>query len=392
MRTAINTILASVIIVTVFAGCTKKEYGEKTESAAAGTLTDIVKLLPQSIKEINLRTETVMPRTFTKELAVPAKILANQDHEALVGSLVQGRVCRVFAKAGDYVKAGQDLMLVEGLEIGEIKAQFLTASANVDYHKANFERQKKLLEENIGSQKTYLEAQNELEKSIAEYSAQVNRIKTIHLSENEIISQKSQSSDNRDFGTLSIKSPISGVVVERNVVIGQSIDVSANAFKIVNLVNVWADGQIYEKDIDKVKENTKVVFISQEFPDDSFTGRISYIGPIIDEKTRTITIRAEFSNESGKLKPQMFGELKIPVSKTDAFVVPAGALVKMDNADFVFVLKDNETFKRTPIIIGQSQNEFAEIRSGLENGDVVVVNGSSYLKAEMLKATLGEGE
>jgi membrane fusion protein, heavy metal efflux system len=290
------------------------------------------------------------------------------------------------------VKAGQNLMLVEGLEIGEIKALFLSAKANLEYQKANFDRQKKLLEENVGSQKAFLEVQNEYEKALAEYTAEENRIKAIHLSVNDVINQKYQMANAQDFGTLPVKSPIEGIVVERNVVIGQSIDQSTNAFRIINLSNVWADGQIYEKDIENVHENARVVFASPAFPNDSFTGRISYIGKTIDEKTRTITVRAEFSNSNGKLKPQMFGELKLPLAKIETIVVPAEALAKMDNADYVFVQKDSETFEKTPVIIGNTHNELAEIKDGLKTGDIVAVKGSSYLKAEMLKATLGEGE
>ncbi|HEX7510095.1 MAG TPA: efflux RND transporter periplasmic adaptor subunit, partial [Chitinivibrionales bacterium] len=184
-----------------------------------------------------------MQKPFTKYVTVPAKVLANQDNEALVGSLVQGRVCKVFVKAGDNVKAGQELMHVEGLEIGQIKAGFLSAKANLEYQKSNYERQKKLIEQNVGAQKNLLETQNEYEKAQAEYNAEKNRINAIGLTENEVEDGKHAVSEEHSSGTLPIKSPIGGIVVERNVVIGQLIEATTTAFKIINLSSVWVDGQ-----------------------------------------------------------------------------------------------------------------------------------------------------
>jgi multidrug efflux pump subunit AcrA (membrane-fusion protein) len=88
----------------------------------------------------------------------------------------------------------------------------------------------------------------------------------------------------------------------------------------------------------------------------------------------------------------MFGELRVPVGKNEALVVPAEALAKIDNTDYVFVKKNDETFEKTPVTTGVTQNEYTEIRSGLKEGDIVVVKGSSYLKAELLKASSGEEE
>jgi cobalt-zinc-cadmium efflux system membrane fusion protein len=319
--------------------------------------------------------------------------LANQDNEALVGSLVQGRVCKVFVKAGDKVKAGQELMLLEGLEIGQIKAGFLSARANLEYQKSNYERQKKLLEENVGAQKNLLETQNEYEKARAEYNAEKNRINAIGLTDSEVVDGKNDHSDDHGSGTLPVKSPISGIVVERNVVIGQLIEATTTAFKIINLSSVWVDGQIYEKDAGRITIKTAADFLASSYPGEPFRGKVTYIGQVIDEKTRTITVRAEFTNPAGKLKPQMFGELKIPdENNSTALVVPAEALIKIDNADYIFIQKKDSSFEKMAVVAGAGHNEQVEILKGLKDGDKIVVKDAFYLKSELLKASLGEGE
>ena len=386
-------IIVSLCIAGGLLGCSHEKNVKAEPTSEEPNRAALVRLTQASIKEIGIITEAIMQKPFTKYVTVPAKVLANQDNEALVGSLVQGRVCKVFVKAGDNVKAGQELMHVEGLEIGQIKAGFLSAKANLEYQKSNYERQKKLIEQNVGAQKNLLETQNEYEKAQAEYNAEKNRINAIGLTENEVEDGKHAVSEEHSSGTLPIKSPIGGIVVERNVVIGQLIEATTTAFKIINLSSVWVDGQIYEKDAGKITGKTTADFTASSYPDEPFKGMVTYIGQIIDEKTRTITIRAEFNNAAGKLKPQMFGELRIPnKNNSTALMVPAEALVKIENADYLFIQKEDTAFEKIPVTICCAQNELVEITKGLKDGDKIVVKGAFYLKSELLKASLGEGE
>jgi cobalt-zinc-cadmium efflux system membrane fusion protein len=383
-------IMVSLTMAIVVTGCGKEKIDKEQRASGEPSRAAIVKLTQSSIKEIGLQIETISRKTFTKYVTIPAKVVANQDNEAIVGSLIQGRVCKVLVKAGDYVKTGQELMLLEGLEIGQIKAGFLSAKANLEYRKTNYERQKKLFEENVGAQKNLLETQNEYLKAQAEYHAEKNRINAIGLTDSEVIDGKSTQSDEHGSATLPIRSPISGVVVERNVVIGQLIEATTTAFKIINLSVVWVDGQMYEKDAGKIAGKTNVDFLVSSYPGETFRGNVIYIGQMIDEKTRTITIRAELSNSSGKLKPQMFGELKIPGgNNSTAILVPAEAIIKIDNADYVFVQKEDAAFEKIPVTVCCAQNELVEITKGLKDGDAIVIKGAFYLKSELMKSSIG---
>jgi cobalt-zinc-cadmium efflux system membrane fusion protein len=382
----------TVAFMAALTGCGKKESAGQAAVQEESPFSE-VKLSQKSIGEIGVQSEAIARRPFSHTITIPAKVVANQDNEALVGSLVPGRVSKVFVKAGDHVKAGQPLMLVEGLEIGEIKAGFLAARANLEYQKANFERQKKLVEEKVGAQKNLLETQNEYEKALAEFHAEENRINAIGLSSADVIDGKESGSDDHRGGALAVKSPISGVVVERNVVIGQQIEGATNAFRIINLASVWVDGQIYEKDLDRIRKDAAPQFVASAYPQQPFSGRIIYLGQVIDEQSRTLTIRAEFTNADGRLKPQMFGELKLQNKAGDeSLVIPAEALAKFDNADFLFVQKDDSTFEKRAVKLGAVENELVEISEGLAAGERVVTKGAFFLKSEMLKGSLGEEE
>ncbi len=281
-------------------------------------------------------------------------------------------------------------MTVEGLDIGTIKAGFLKAKANLDFTKSTFERQMKLFEEKIGSQKSLLESQAEFEKASAEFKAEDKRIHSIGLSDEDMLNGKSH--DEHTSGTLPIKSPINGIVVERNIVVGQLIETNTNAFKVVNTSSVWIDGQVFEKDLNKINQKTKAVFVSSIYPNEEFYGDVIYIGQSIDEKSRTLLIRTEFSNIKNKLKPQMFGDLKLPVGdNTQAIMVPEESVVKEGDKYFVFIKTSDSTFEQRFVTIGLTSNNRIEITDGLKEGEIVVSKGVFFLKSELKKEEL-EGD
>lgn len=402
MKLNIKLLLVVIFQVFILIGCSEKDSHKNEGKQEEGheshkdevkhdeeheKHSKLVKLSQESLKLINIQTETISLQAMTGFITIPATIVHNQDNEAQVGSLVQGRVQKVFVKIGDYVKAGQVLMTVEGLDIGTIKAGFLKAKANLDFTKSTYERQKKLFEEKIGSQKSLLESQAEYEKAAAEFKAEDKRIHSIGLSDEDMLNGKSH--DEHTSGTLPIKSPISGIVVERNIVVGQLIETNTNAFKVVNTSSVWIDGQVFEKDLNKFTQKTSAIFTSTVFPNEKFTGNVIYIGQSIDEKSRTLLVRTEFSNNKNKLKPQMFGELKIPVGdNTQALLIPEEALIKEGDKYFVFIKESDTTFEQRFVSIGLTTNNRIEIIGGLREGEIVVSKGAFYLISEMKKEEL----
>jgi cobalt-zinc-cadmium efflux system membrane fusion protein len=171
------------------------------------------------------------------------------------------------------------------------------------------------------------------------------------------------------------------------------VDGTTNAFKIISTASVWIDGQIYEKDITRINQKTKVDFISSTYPGEKFSGSIINIGQTIDERSRTITIRAEFKNPDRKLKPQMFGEMLIPSNENSmAILIPAESIIKIENQDHVFVRLEDFSFQKRKVLTGTLMDELIEIKEGLNEKDQVVTKGAFYLKSESLKDQIEEHE
>jgi membrane fusion protein, heavy metal efflux system len=387
----LNFKITAAISIILFAlyGCNNDAETQQKEEVTETGKNEVV-LTAESIKLVKIQTEPATMQLLTGFISLPATIVPNQDNEALVGSLVQGRVQRVYARIGDYVGAGQVLMTVEGLDIGTMKASFLKAKASLDFAKATYERQKKLFDEKIGSQKSLLESQAEYEKALAELKAEDKRIHSIGLTDNDILNDKTN--DDHTSGTLQIKSPISGIVTERNVVIGQLVDATTNAFKIINTSSVWIDGQVFEKDLNKINQKTRAVFVTSIYPDEKFDGNIIYIAQSIDEHSRTLLIRGAFSNTQSKLKPQMFGELRLPMGENArAIMIPEEAIVKEAGLSYIFIKTSDTTFEQRIVITGSAIDNKVEIKDGLKESEIFVSKGVFYLKSELKKEEL-EGD
>jgi cobalt-zinc-cadmium efflux system membrane fusion protein len=329
-------ILLSIQCLSLFS-CGKPAENKDAETKPdAKNKVNIIKLTPDAVRDINLTISEVKEGELTGEIVAPATLIPNPDLEAYVGTLVEGRVSKVFASIGDHVSKGQILMIIEGMQIGEIKSQYSKSKANLDFAEANYQRLKKLIEQNVGSQKAFLEAKEEFEKAKAEFNADDKRIHTIGLSDIDVESDNENL--NHTSGLLSIKSPIDGIIIERSIVLGQLIEPATNAFRIVNTSTLFADGQIYENDLSRIDGKPNITINTTADPNESFPGKITYIGEIVDKETRTIKVRAAISNNSRKLKPEMFAEMRIPIGKAvKSIVIPAEAVVREGDDNYVFV-------------------------------------------------------
>ncbi|MEW6506168.1 MAG: efflux RND transporter periplasmic adaptor subunit [Bacteroidota bacterium] len=396
MKFHIKFLLMLIISTALFIGCGEKKNEEVKEEGQEHGKEEVV-ISDKAMKEMGIETQVIKEEILTGVIKAAAKLIPDQDFEAQVGSLVQGRVHKVFVKEGDNVKAGQVLMQLEGLEIGELKAVYLKAKSNLDYYKAVYERQKTLIEQNIGSQKVLQEAKADYEKASAEFNAEDNRIHAVGLSHEDVLENGTHE---HIGGILPIKSPINGIVTERNVVIGQLVEANTTAFRIMNISNLWAEGQIYEKDISKLSGKPKIEFTTSAYPKERFKGEVILVGQTIDEHSRTIKVRATFNNPVNRLKPQMFGEMFIPIGgNIKGIVVPSDAIVKENGKSYLFTVENDLTlptgrhvFKKQLVEIGSELGGKIEIKTGLKEGDKIAYKGVFFLKSELLKETLAEEE
>jgi multidrug efflux pump subunit AcrA (membrane-fusion protein)/rubrerythrin len=184
--------------------------------------------------------------------------------------------------------------------------------------------------------------------------------------------------------TLQVVSPQDGFVVEKMVVEGQMVDAGMKLYRLADLGLVWVLAQIYEQDLDYVKLGQEATVTLSYLPDREFRGRVTYIYPNVDEKTRTARVRMEFHNPGYFLKPGMFATVQVLSELAPSvLLVPDMAILRSGEKNTVFVALDGGRFEPHTVTLGpQAENDTYQVLSGLSEGDRIVTSGQFLLDSE----------
>lgn len=181
---------------------------------------------------------------------------------------------------------------------------------------------------------------------------------------------------------LPIYTPLSGVVIEKMVQQGQYVNTGDPLFNIADLSTVWVEVEVYENEFPNIHLGQQVEIRSQSFPGKPFTGRISFIYPFLDPKTRTVKARVEMHNPGMRLKPDMFVNAVIRVPLGSAIVVPITAVMDTGKRQVIWVESSPGMFEPRDVQVGQQSDDKVQVLSGLKVGDKVAVSGGYLIDSE----------
>lgn len=341
----------------------------------------LIKLNAEEARVAGLRVERIGMQNRRDTLTVTATIEANKDKLAKVAPLIAGRLSEVNAKLGDRVKPGQLLATVNSVEVGQARSSYASAQSQLTLARANFERSKRLFAEQIVAQKDYLKARAELQQAEAALREASNR-----LSSYRIPREIDHSS------ILPIIAPIAGTIMEKDAVTGELASPDKTLFTIADLSVVWIEADLAERDLSRLVLQAPAEVTVAAYPNQSFKGRVTYVSSTVNPETRTVKARIEVPNPEGWLKPNMFASAAIETGGQRASLrVPTNAIVLLQGQSTIFIAK-NAGFEARAIETGETSGGFTEVKSGLGNGEAVVVSGAYALKARMLKSQIGEAE
>ena len=191
-----------------------------------------------------------------------------------------------------------------------------------------------------------------------------------------------------------IRAPFSGTVISKDVVLREQIRPETQIMSIADTSSVWIEADVYEKDAPLLEslKGRPVIVRNSAWPDREFEARIFFTGEIMDEKTRTIAMRAVANNNNHLLKPGMFVTISFSsqVDPQSVVQVPSGAVLEYAGVHFVFVKLNETTFERRDVEIGESNGTMTVIRRGISKLNTVVTSGGFILKSKMLEAFMGD--
>jgi membrane fusion protein, heavy metal efflux system len=296
--------------------------------------------------------------------------------------LVACRVARVSAELGARVRRGQTLAHIYSPALAEAQTKYVSARAMLDAHDRELQRTKKLVE--IGAA-----SRQELERIHAEHAAQTAAVQSAR-SQLELLGVAAPTIDALGSGstvnaTTNVPAPIDGVVTERTANVGLNVDPSTSLFTVVNLSTVWITADVYEKDFSKVRVGSETRITTAAYPDLLLRGRVSYIDPRVNPETRTAKIRVEVPNPCGELRLGMYTDVMLSEAPgASVLVIPRSTVQNVGDRTVVYLANPKEPGKFTEreVRLGETSGEHVAIASGVQSGDVVVTEGSFFVRAE----------
>lgn len=405
-----GALAAASLAATALSGCGKSEYAagakkgpeskaEGKPAAAGKKATDdhkdekkgahgdhaeegsVLKLSDADIAGGGIKTAKVAQEVLRAGITVSATIQPNRDRYAHVSPRVPGKVLQVPAKAGDEVRAGQVLALLDSVEIGESTSAYHQAASQFAVAKADFERADGLYKEQVIPQKDHLRAKSEFEKARAALTAATDKLRMMGVSP----------SSGQSSSTLPVTSPFAGTVIEKTAVIGEMAQPDKALFTVADLSTVWIEANLAERDLARMKTGSEASVTVTAYPEVQFKGRLVYVSAVVDRESRTVKGRIEIPNGDRRLKPEMFASARIATEERGSTIaVPTEAVVLLDNRSNVFV-KEVDGFEARPVELGEVVGDRQIVKSGLHVGEEVVIAGVYALKSRLLKSKLGEG-
>lgn len=345
---------------------------------------------PAVEKGMGSRVETAIVgfSSSRQTLALSGKVAYGEDRYSRISSPLQGRVVEVRAHLGDRVKAGDILLVVDSPDIAQAYSEYVKEDSELQYATRAHELAKDLYEDKALPLKDLKQAENELVKARAEFRRAKERLLSLRIALKELEKPLDKQQITSRF---EMKSPLTGIVVERTVTPGQSVtgDSDHVLFTIADLDRLQILADLYERDLALVKEGQSAVVKVEAYPDIDFPATVTAVGDIVDPGTRTIKVRAQVNNEAHKLKPEMFARLQLDLSDTAQFLtVPREAILEVDGKQFVYVVERSDRYVRREVKFVTVSPEQARILEGLSQGERIVTKGAVLIKEQAATRTL----
>jgi cobalt-zinc-cadmium efflux system membrane fusion protein len=318
-----------------------------------------------------------------------ARVGWNENRYARVTPLAQGVLREVSADVGHAVSRGQRLATLSSPEIAELKSVYLVARAEEELKLAVLSREQGLVAQQISAQQELEQAQAEHEVARSRAAAARQKLLDHGLDESDIAHLEGGGTPSSE---LHVVAPLDGTIVDRDAVVGESVERGDALFRVARLDSMWLELSVPESEVSQVAPGQEVVVTFDRHPGLEAHGRVTWVGSSIDPETRMVEARAEVANPDLQLRHGMFGRARIGSSRaTESIWVPSDAVQHVDGHPFVFARLADDLFELRKVAIGGSAGGRVAVTAGLHPEDEIVVAHSFTLKSELLKSRLGAG-
>ena len=330
----------------------------KDEAMQQDTMANMLNLSSSKMITADIATVPVTRGVITRTVKAYSYLDFPEESRKYITARFNGRIEKLLAvRTGDYIKKGQPLF--------EVYSPDLIQAQN-DY----------LLSLGSGSSKG-LTGEEENSKNMNQASRQ--KLLLMGLTEQQIDELKSSKSIKNE---ITYYSPFSGVVIDRKAIEGMYINEGSLIFDVADLSTLWNIAEVYEQDLEGIKEGSAMNLMLDAYPGETFHGKVSLIYPVINAQNRTVKIRSVISNSKGLLKPNMYGQAEFGTSGSESLLIPEDAVLFTGTRNIVWVEMQPGSFMPKEIKTGIKSGGKYEVLEGLNEGEKVAVSGGFLIDSE----------
>lgn len=399
-RKIINIVLVLLVAIS-FSGCGFKKH-DSNDSTSPKEIT----LDAEQEQNAKIKTEVLAEKLLQLRITIPAQFKAMNKFLDRIYAPIDGKVTKVFVEPGDIVKIGQALIEIKSDAIGQIQLDFLSqyidVISNINQMTAQYnlsmlayKRENTLYHEGISSRAEFEVARAQMQKDKANLdSLKIQRSALIKVFAQRVALYGGDESTitqaiatKRIYPYITLRASKNGVVLDRKVNPGEIINQNKELFNVADLSTIWLVGYAFEKDAALLKVGQNAVGILEENNGQTVDGKLSYVASILDTEKKTLEVIADIPNKDFSIKPNMYAEMIVDIGKIEALAVPNTALQKYGDYNFAYVEVKPHVYEERKVEIGQKNDQYSEVKSGLNIGEKVVSQGAFALLGESIKKT-----
>lgn len=338
---------------------------------------------------LGLETAKVALGDLRRVIRARARVELPWSQQAMITTLVPGRIERVLVRPGEPVKAGQELARVQSLELEDFQRDLLRADAELDLAGRILEQREGLGRADAIAQVEVLESRHERDEAAAQVVIATQKLLALGLDGSTVGRVRATK---QPLGMLPITSPIDGVISHADVRTGQVVAPDEHLYHVVDASKISIVAEVLESDVAAVRAGQAIRAEFSAPPGTTVVGDIDHVHPALDPRTRTREAVAHVANPGGALRPGLTGRVEVEIERIEqAIVCPARALIDAPGGPFVLLRRGEDRFERRKVVPGLLDGDSVEVRGGLFPGDRVVVVGKQLLAAMFHVDSKAEG-
>jgi cobalt-zinc-cadmium efflux system membrane fusion protein len=369
----VGAVALGALAVSACAKSHGEEGGEKA-APAGERARDFVRFDPDHAPLDFIKIQIVAESAGATSVSLPGRVGFDEDRTQRVASPIDGRAVAILVKLGDKVRAGQPLIQLSSPNVGQLQADAQKAMSDFTVAQKSIDRVHKLQAEGAIAEKEVAQVEGELRKAKSDYARTTAQLKALGVSPSD------------PAVNVALRAQIPGIVVERNVLVGQEVraDQATPLLTISSLETVWVQADAYEQDLALVAEGDTVTIRVPAYPGETFAGKVRHIGEVVEPTTRTVKIRCVADNPGHKLKAEMFAKVDVQNSSRRKFItIPARGVLNEGDKSLVIVATEGNVFRTRRVEVGPETDGQVRILTGLTPGEKIVTDGAIFMKREI---------